>query len=170
MITAGCASSKSPATAIQTPAPAFSDAASATAAPVSGTTSCPDTLVWNGSWDSRELGMAGNHDMTTAFTKNPDQPFGSVTPVNMTQTCRDVEGTLFIQGERCSATFKGTVDKNVLSGTWSSAPGTCTKSQEGRKFSLIMAADNKTWLGDLYDSLNDPAKMPPNWAGRRPVK
>ena len=33
--------------------------------------------------------------------------------------------------------------------------------------SLTIAADNKSWLGDLYDSSQDSIQIPPNWAGRR---
>jgi hypothetical protein len=41
-----------------------------------------------------------------------------------------------------------------------------TKAQDG-KFSLTMAADNKSWLGDFYSAGQDPTLFPPNWAGRR---
>jgi hypothetical protein len=54
----------------------------------------------------------------------------------------------------------------MLAGTWTGSPA-FSKVQDGRKFSLAMAADNKSWLGDLYDSTQDPSKFPPNWAGRR---
>ena len=109
--------------------------------------------------------MAGNHDLSTAFTRYSDRIYGDKAVVKMTQTCWDVEGTLSMPG-KCEATFKGTVDKNVLSGTWSGSK-LCSKSEDGRKFSLSMAADNKSWLGDLYDAAFDPAKFPSNWAGRR---
>jgi hypothetical protein len=36
-------------------------------------------------------------------------------------------------------------------------------------FSLTMAGDNKSWLGDLCDSSEDPTKLPPNRADRRAV-
>jgi hypothetical protein len=111
--------------------------------------------------------MAGNHDLSTAWTKYKDRAYGDEAPVKMIQTCWDVQGTLLVKGVNCSATFTGTVEKNVLSGTWSSLPNTCSKSQDGRKFSLTMAADNKSWLGDIYDSTANPANYPPNWAGRR---
>jgi hypothetical protein len=170
MITAGCASSKSPSAPATTAAPVSPNAAS-TAAPAATTTpACPDKLVWDGEWQSSMLGMAGNHDLSTAWTKYPDRPYGDVVMMTMKQTCWDVEATLNMPGIKCNAVFRGTVDKNVLSGTWS-APTMCsTKSETGRKFSLTMAADNKSWLGDMYSDLQDPSKFPPNWAGRRPVK
>ena len=64
--------------------------------------------------------MAGNHDLGTAWTKYKDRAYGEC-PVNMTQTCWDVEGTFVDKGIKCEATFKGKVEKNILSGTWSSA-------------------------------------------------
>jgi hypothetical protein len=109
--------------------------------------------------------MAGNHDLSNAFTRYSDRIYGDKAIVKMTQTCWDVEGTLSMPG-KCEATFKGTVDKNTLSGTWSGSK-LCSKSEDNRKFSLTMAADNKSWLGDLYDAAFDPAKFPSNWAGRR---
>jgi hypothetical protein len=162
---AGCTSSKAPAPATT---PQSSVSAAVTAAPVAqATPSCPDKLVWDGSWDSRELGMAGNHDLGTAWTKYKDRAYGDETVVKMTQTCWDVEGTMFVKGVNCTAAFKGSVDRNVLSGTWSSLPGTCSKSQDGRKFALTMAADNQSFLGDIYDATSNPDNYPPNWAGRR---
>jgi hypothetical protein len=157
----GCTSSK---------APAASEQSTVTVAPiaVATTPSCPDKLVWNGTWDSAELGMAGNHDLGTAWTKYTDRVYGDRTTVTMTQTCWDVAGKLSLPGVKCDITFMGGIDKNILSGTWSGTP-TCSKSMDGRKFSLTMAADNKSWLGDLYDSTQDPSKFPPNWAGRKPV-
>jgi hypothetical protein len=110
--------------------------------------------------------MAGNHDLSTAWTKYTDRAYGDEAVVKMTQTCWDVEGTLLVKGIKCEATFRGTVDKNILSGTWSGSK-TCSKGENDRKFSLTMAADNKSWLGDLYDSSQNPANFPPNWAGRR---
>jgi hypothetical protein len=169
MSVAGCASSKSPAVTEQSSTPASSGAASAPVA-VATTPACPDKLVWDGEWQSSMLGMAGNHDLSTAWTKYTDRPYGDVAMMTMKQTCWDVEAELVMTGIKCDAKFKGTVDKNVLSGTWS-APTMCsTKSETGRKFYLTMAADNKSWLGDMYSDGQDPSKFPPNWAGRRPVK
>jgi hypothetical protein len=159
---AGCTSSKGPAP--------LTTSQAASAAAVTTTPACPDKLVWDGEWQSSMLGMAGNHDLSTAWTKYKDRPYGDVAMMTMKQTCWDVEAELVMTGIKCDATFKGTVDKNVLSGTWS-APTMCnTKSETGRKFSLTMAADNQSWLGDMYSDGQDPSKFPPNWAGRRPVK
>ena len=169
MITAGCTSSKTPVTTEQTPAPASSGAGSATAAPVPTTTPCPDKLVWDGSWDSRYLGMAGNHDLGTAWTKYKDRAYGDEASAKMTQTCWDVEGTFIDKGIKCEATLRGTVVKNTFSGTWSASTLCGTKAQNG-KFFLTMAADNQSWLGDFYSAGQDPSLYPPNWAGRKPVK
>ncbi|WP_292346898.1 MULTISPECIES: hypothetical protein [unclassified Methanoregula] len=159
---AGCSSSKGPAPlSISQPA----SAAAATTTPA-----CPDKLVWDGEWQTAWLAMAGNHDLSTAWTKYKDRPYGDVSTMTMKQTCWDVETTLNYPNVQCVATMKGTIDKNVLSGTWS-APTMCgTKSETGRKFSLTMAADNKSWLGDFYSDGQDPSVFPPNLAGRRPVK
>lgn len=160
MVVAGCSSTNS----------AASSQTSASAIPAPTTAPCPDKLVWDGEWQSSMLGMAGNHDLSTAWTKYTDRPYGDTAMMTMKQTCRDVEATLSMPGIKCEATIKGTVEKNVLSGTWS-APTMCgTKSETGRKFSLTMAADNKSWLGDFYSDGQDPSKFPPNWAGRKPVK
>jgi hypothetical protein len=148
----GCTSPNASAT---TPAPA-----------VSTTPSCPDKLVWDGAWDSRYLGMAGNHDLSTAWTKYKDRAYGDEAGANMTQTCWDVEGTFIDKGIKCEAIFKGTIVKNTLSGTWSASTMCGTKAQDG-KFSLTMAADNQSWLGDFYSAGQDPSLYPPNWAGRR---
>jgi hypothetical protein len=110
--------------------------------------------------------MAGNHDLGTAWTKYKDRPYGDVSKITMKQSCWDVETSMSYKNVKCEATFKGTVDKNVLSGTWSGSPG-CSKGMEERRFSLTMAADNQSWVGDIYDSMTDPSLYPPNWAGRR---
>ena len=162
MIAAGCTSSKGTA--------AIVTSQSSGPAAVTTTPACPEKLVWDGEWDSRYLGMAGNHDLSTAWTKYKDSAYGELVLVKMTQTCWDVEGTFVDKGIKCDATFTGKVEKNTLSGTWSSATMCGTKSESGRKFSLTMAADNKSWLGDFYSDGQDPSKYPPNWAGRRPVK
>ena len=163
----GCTSSNAP---VATSPPASAGSAPVTNAPVASTTpACPDTLVWDGEWQISWLGMAGNHDLSTAWTKYKDRPYGDVSMITMKQTCRDVETSMSYPGVKCEATFKGTIEKNVLSGIWSGSPG-CSKGMEGRRFSLTMAADNQSWLGDIYDSSTDPSKFPPNWAGRRPVK
>jgi hypothetical protein len=148
-------------------APAPTGSASVTTAPAVATTpACPDKLVWDGAWDSRYLGMAGNHDLSTAWTKYKDRAYGDEASVKMTQTCWDVEGTLIDKGIKCEATFKGSVVKNTLSGTWSASTMCGTKAENG-KISLTMAADNKSWLGDFYSAGQDPSLFPPNWAGRR---
>jgi hypothetical protein len=156
---AGCTSSK-------TPAAATAPASSGSAPAVSTTPACPDKLVWDGAWDSRYLGMAGNHDLSTAWTKYKDRAYGDEASAKMTQTCWDVEGTFTDKGIKCEAIFKGAIVKNTLSGTWSASTMCGTKAQDG-KFSLTIAADNQSWLGDFYSAGQDPSLFPPNWAGRR---
>jgi len=139
----------------------------APAGPVVQTTpACPDKLVWDGEWQMSWLSMAGNHDLSTAWTKYKDRPYGDVSTITMKQTCWNVETSMSYPGVKCDATFQGTIENNVLSGTWSGSPA-CSKSMDDRRFSLTMAADNRSWLGDIYDSATDPSKFPPNWAGRR---
>jgi len=164
LVVAGCTSSKGPA-AVTTPQ--SSGSAPVTSAPAAQTTpTCPDKLVWDGAWDSRYLGMAGNHDLSTAWTKYKDRAYGDEASAKMTQTCWDVEGTFIDKGIKCEATFKGAIVKNTLSGTWSASTMCGTKAQDG-KFSLTMAADNQSWLGDFYSAGQDPSLYPPNWAGRK---
>jgi hypothetical protein len=158
MVAAGCTSSKGPAAVVTSQ--------SSGPAAVTTTPACPDKLVWDGEWQISWLNMAGNHDLSTAWTKYKDRPYGDVSKITMKQSCWDVETSMSYKNVKCEATFKGTVDKNVLSGTWSGSPG-CSKGMEGRRFSLTMAADNQSWLGDIYDSMTDPSLYPPNWAGRR---
>lgn len=155
---AGCTSSKGPAEATESE-PSVPQA--------QATQACPDDLVWDGDWQISWLAMAGNHDLSTAWTKYKDRPYGDASTITMKQTCRNVETTMSYPGVKCNATFTGTIEKNVLSGTWSGSPA-CSKGMDDRRFSITMAADNKSWLGDIYDSSLDPAKFPPNWAGRRP--
>lgn len=155
---AGCTAQKT------SPGPASGSSGPAPAAQT--TPACPDKLVWDGEWQISWLAMAGNHDLGTAWTKYKDRPYGDVSKITMKQTCWDVETSMSYPGVKCNATFKGTIEKNVLSGTWSGSPS-CSKGMDDRRFSLTMASDNQSWLGDLYDSSLDPAKFPPNWAGRR---
>lgn len=170
MVAAGCASTKTTTAPGTTDAPVSQGTASAPVAVATTPAACPDKLVWDGAWDSRYLGMAGNHDLGTAWTKYKDRAYGDEAVVKITQTCWDVEGTFADKGINCAATFKGTIVKNTLSGTWSSSSMCGTKSEDGRKFSLTMAADNQTWLGDFYSAGQDPSLYPPNWAGRKPTK
>jgi hypothetical protein len=163
VLVTGCTSTKAPAAGTPTTAPTAQG--TAVVAP-STTPACPDKLVWNGNWDSRYLGMAGNHDLSTAWTKYTDRPYGDEASAKMTQICWDVTGTFIDKGIKCEATIKGTVVKNTLSGTWSASTLCGTKAQDG-KFSLTMVADNKSWLGDFYSAGQDPSLYPPNWAGRR---
>ena len=73
--------------------------------------------------------MAGNHDLSTAWTKYKDRAYGDEASAKMTQTCWDVEGTFTDKGIKCEATFKGTIVKNALSGIWSASTMCGTKAQ-----------------------------------------
>lgn len=56
------------------------------------TPACPHKLVWDGARDTHYLSMAGNHDLSTAWTKYKDRAYGDEATAKMTQTCWDVEG------------------------------------------------------------------------------
>ena len=127
------------------------------AAAVTTTPACPEEARLGRGMASRYLGMAGNHDLGTAWTKYKDRPYGDVSSITMKQSCWDVE-TIYKQRIKCEATFKGTVDKNTLSGTWSVHQWAVRKVWTG-KFSLTMAADNQSWLGDIYP-IHDPSLSP----------
>ena len=164
LFVSGCTSSNAP---VATTPPVSAGSASVPNAPVASTTpACPDKLVWDGEWQISCLAMACIHDLSTAWTKYKDRPYGDVSMITMKQTCWDVETSMSYPGVKCNATFKGTIEKNVLSGTWEGSPS-CSKGMEDRRFTLTMAADNKSFLGDIYDASLDPSKFPPNGAGRR---
>jgi hypothetical protein len=89
----------------------------------------------------------------------------------MTQVCRNVTGTIaFSKDPVCTGTFTATIEKNQLTGVWTTTG--CQPEDAGSDgiFSVIMADDNMTWTGKLISN-NDPYKnhdeFPPDWAGRR---
>lgn len=122
---------------------------------------CPDKLVWDGTWDSRELGYASNHDVREVSWNDA----GPV-PVSLTQECRDVTG-IFKKGD-CEGKLVGTMERSVLSGEWTSV---CTdpKDNSAGTFSVIMAADNQSFLGSMYikDGYGPEAGFPPSWWGKK---
>jgi hypothetical protein len=130
----------------QTAATAAASATAVTAAPVAAATTpeCPDKLVWNGNWDSREVGYASNHDVREAGVWTEAGPV----PVSFTQKCRDVTGT-FKVGDCEDGKLTGKIEKNILSGTYTENCAAAAGSTQGT-FSLTMAADNQSCMGSKY--------------------
>jgi hypothetical protein len=155
-------------TAAQTAAPAAASsgapAAVATAAPAAAATTpaCPDKEVLTGSWDSREVGYASNHDVREAGVWEDAGPV----PVTLTQKCWDATGTFNI-GD-CSGTLDGKLEKNVFSGTYHS---TCTLESDSSSgtFAVTLAADNQSFIGAMYESgsYGPEAGFPPSWLAKK---
>jgi len=139
-------------------------AAAATAAPVAAATTpaCPDKEVLTGSWDSREVGYASNHDVREAGVWTDAGPV----PVTLTQKCRDVTGTFSI-GD-CPGTLTGKIEKNVFSGKFNLQ---CTNTADSKLglFLVTMAADNQSFMGEMYDPVNfgPEAGFPPSWWAKK---
>ena len=152
----------------QAPAAVATTAASA-AAPVPTTTPCPDKEVLTGSWDSREVGYASNHDVREAGVWEDAGPV----PVTLAQKCWDATGT-FKQGD-CSGTLTGKLEKTMLgafvySGTYTSDCTTGADSSKGT-FSVTMAADNQSFMGSMYkkcEGCYGPENgFPPSWWAKK---
>jgi len=165
---AGCTTT----TTVGTPVPATTNAASApkataqvaaaAATPAPSTTpECPDKLVWNGNWDTREVGYASNHDVRDTGVWTEAGPV----PVTLTQKCWDVTGT-FKVGDCEDGKLTGKIEKNTLSGTYTencaAAAGLTTST-----FSLTMAADNQSFMGSKYNYYGPEANFPPSWWGKK---
>lgn len=156
-------------TAAQTAAPAAPAAAGTAAQPAAPaaaatTPACPDKEVLTGSWDSREVGYASNHDVREAGVWEDAGPV----PVTLTQQCWDVTGT-YTQGD-CQGTLSGKIEKNVFSGTYSSACTTASDSSSGT-FAVTMAADNQSFMGSMYkkcEGCYGPENgFPPSWWAKK---
>jgi hypothetical protein len=158
---AGCTSSK-PATT--TPAaPAATPAAQAPAAPAASTTpACPDKEVLTGSWDSREVGYASNHDVREAGVWNDASPV----PVTLTQKCWDATGTFMVGA--CPGTLTGKIEKNVFSGKYTLDCANSADSSRGT-FLVTMAADNQSFMGSMYKSggYGPERGYPPSWWAKK---
>ena len=170
-------------TAAQTtvPATAVSAAAVTTAAPApSATPECPDRYekgVWDHAWDTRWMGYAGNHDIRTIADGQDGEPDSwdginapPATELKLTQKCWDVTGSVaFATDPVCTGTVTGKIEKNKLFGTWKTTGCEPEDGSSDGKFSLTMAADNKSWTGKLIGTkwLDWCSDCPPNWAGRR---
>jgi hypothetical protein len=158
------------------PAPAAQPAPAAAAAPAAGgtvshaaapvaaatTPACPDKEVLTGSWDSREVGYASNHDVREAGVWQDAGPV----PVTLTQNCWDATGT-YKDGD-CDGSLTGKLEKNVFTGTWKTKC-TNTADSSGGAFIVTMAADNQSFMGEMYNpaGYGPEAGFPPSWWAKK---
>jgi len=144
--------------AVQAPAAAATVAPSAAAA----TKDCPDKEVLTGSWDSREVGYASNHDVREESVWTDAYPV----PVTLTQKCWDVTGT-FHTGD-CNGKLTGKIEKNVFSGTYTNECTTSVDSSTGT-FAVTVATDNQSFMGAMYRSgaYGPEAGFPPSWWAKK---
>jgi hypothetical protein len=145
-------------------APAAAGTVAQTAAPVAAATTpaCPDKEVLTGSWDSREVGYASNHDVREAGVWTDAGPV----PVTLTQKCWDVTGT-YKDGD-CDGTLTGKIEKNVFTGTWKTKCTNTADSSAGA-FIVTMAADNQSFMGEMYNpaGYGPEAGFPPSWLAKK---
>jgi hypothetical protein len=145
-------------------APAAAGTAAQPAAPAAAATTpaCPDKEVLTGSWDSREVGYASNHDVREAGVWEDAGPV----PVTLTQKCWDATGT-FTHGD-CPGTLTGKIEKNVFSGKFAYTCTNAADSADGT-FSATMAADNQSFMGAWYKTgLYGPENnFPPSWLAKK---
>jgi hypothetical protein len=145
---------------------ATASAPAVTAAPVAAATTpaCPDKEVLTGSWDSREVGYASNHDVREESVWTDAYPV----PVTLSQKCWDVTGT-FKTGD-CNGKLTGKLEKNVLSGTYTNVCTTSVDSSEGT-FSVTMAADNQSFMGAMYKTggYGPENGFAPSWWAKKTV-
>lgn len=160
------AAPSAPAAPAQAPAAAATTAA---AAPVPTTTPCPDKEVLTGSWDSREVGYASNHDVRDEGVWADAGPV----PVTLAQKCWDASGT-FKTGD-CDGTLAGKLEKTVLgafvySGTYSTKCTNTVDSATGT-FAVTMAPDNQSFMGSMYkkcEGCYGPENgFPPSWWAKK---
>jgi hypothetical protein len=128
------------------------------------TSACPDTLVWDGNWDSREVGYASNHDVRDPGVWTDASPV----PVTLFQNCRDVTGT-YKAGD-CPGTLTGKIEQDILSGQYTLDCANTADSSSGT-FSVTMASDNQSFLGSMYKSggYGAGAGFPPSWWGKKTI-
>jgi len=150
--------------AAQAPVAAAPAASAAPAAPGSAatTSSCPDKEVLTGSWDTREVGYAANHDASDPNVWTDYSP----QPMTLTQKCRDVTGTYTVGS--CPGTITGKIEKNVFTGRFAHKCTTDVDSDDGT-FSATMAADNQSFIGAWYRTgvYGPEYNFPPSWIGRK---
>jgi hypothetical protein len=145
-------------------APAQAAAVTTAASAVATTLACPDKEVLTGSWDSREVGYASNHDVREESVWTDAYPV----PVTLSQKCWDVTGT-FKTGD-CNGKLTGKLEKNVLSGTYTNVCTTSVDSSEGT-FSVTMAADNQSFMGAMYKTggYGPENGFAPSWWAKKTV-
>jgi hypothetical protein len=168
MFVAGCTTTTTigtPTTAqTATPTAAQVPAAVVTSSPAPSTTpACPDKLVWNGNWDTREVGYASNHDVRDSAVWTEAGPV----PVSISQKCWDVTGT-FKVGDCEDGKLTGRIEKSTLSGTYTENCAAAAGLTTGT-FSLTMAADNQSFMGSKYNYYGPDANFPPSWWGKKIV-
>jgi hypothetical protein len=157
------AQAATPAAGAAAAAPAAAGTVAHAAAPAASTTpSCPDKEVLTGSWDSREVGYASNHDVREEGVWTDASPV----PVTLIQKCWDATGTFSI-GD-CPGTLTGKIEKNVFSGKFDLK---CTNSADSKSglFTVAMAADNQSFMGEMYSptSYGPEAGFPPSWWAKK---
>jgi hypothetical protein len=144
------------------PAAAGTSAHGAAPAVAVTTSSCPDKEVLTGSWDTREVGYAANHDASDPNVWTDYSPM----PVTLTQKCWDVTGT-YTTGS-CPGTITGQIEKNVFTGKFAHKCTTDIDSDDGT-FRATMAADNQSFIGAWYRTgvYGPEYNFPPSWIGRK---
>lgn len=69
----------------------------------------------------------------------------------------------------CDGTLTGKIEKNVLSGQWTSECTTKADSSAGT-FSITMAKDNLSFIGSMYNKYYGPeANFQPSWWAKKTV-
>jgi hypothetical protein len=139
-------------------------AAAATAAPAAAATTkdCPDKEVLTGTWDTREVGYASNHDASDPNVWTDYSPM----PVTLTQKCRDVTGTYSVGS--CPGTLTGKLNKNLFTGKFTHKCPDQADSYDGT-FSATLSADNQSFIGAWYFTgvYGPEYNFPPSWIGRK---
>jgi|GEM_PF-5659325 len=166
---AGCTTQQSqPATATPTAITNAPVAQVATSAPTAQPTpECPDAHakgVWDGAWDTREVGYASNHDIRDVIKDWNGINSPGPMPVTMSQKCWNVTGTF----GPCVGALTGTIEGNQLKGSWNTVCPTPADNDHGT-FIITMAADNQSWIGYMYSygGYDASYNFAPNWAGKR---
>jgi hypothetical protein len=136
--------------------------AATTPAAAAASNDCPDKEVLTGSWDTREVGYAANHDASDPNVWTDYSP----QPMTLTQKCRDVTGTYTVGS--CPGTITGKIEKNVFTGRFAHRCTTDADSFDGT-FSATMAADNQSFIGSWYRTgvYGPEYNFPPSWIGRK---
>jgi hypothetical protein len=173
MFVAGCTTTttignpaSTPAATSAAAAPAQAPAAVVSVPPVAAATTpaCPDKEVLTGSWDSREVGYASNHDVREEGVWTDAYPV----PVTLAQKCWDVTGT-FKTGD-CNGNLTGKLEKNILSGTYTNECSTAIDSSTGT-FAVTLAADNQSFMGAMYKTggYGPENGFAPSWWAKKTV-